>query len=294
MASNARKELARALRVAFGADNSTSSNRDAATAASFEDYEPSEALLDAIDEWANSSAIQSSTTERDIAKLRETLLEHCFEQGTTADHSSPERATQAKSAFLVVLDRFSSLDSDVVSAREIREVWWSRLILPALTLQDTPSDTIRLGRSALKAAKDMTIKALHAAVTSTTSEADDATQVDRTRAVKWAMSVVRACLRAPNESFAQKNLQSVLVAFGKSHPKVNVPLLPRQVYSIMAATASDYLACDPNAALLHDYKRTARQACRSSWSLEQFHPSSSYPSVSSNSNSIVWQTHSHA
>lgn len=215
MASNARKELAKALRVAFGADNS----KDAPAPASFDDYEPPQALLDAIDEWANSSAIQNSTTDRDIAKLREALLEHCFEQGTIADLSSLERSTQARSAFIVVLERFSNLDSQVVSVREIRETWWNRLILPALTLPDTPSDTIRLSRAALKAAKDMTIRALNSAVTSTTSEADEATELDRTKAAKWTLSVFRACLRAPNESFAQKTLQNVLIAFGKAHPK---------------------------------------------------------------------------
>ena len=222
MASNARKELAKALRVTFGADNSSTSPPPAA----LEDYEPPQALLESIDEWANSSAIQSSTTERDISKLRETLLEHCFEQGTIAEHStSPERATQARSAFIVVLDRFSSLDSGVVTVKEIREIWWNRLLLPALTLPDTASDTIRLGRSALKAAKDMAVRALNAAVASSSNSAPSNAEGgddERTKAVKWMNSVFRACLRAPNDSFAQRNLQSILIAFGKSHPKVSL------------------------------------------------------------------------
>lgn len=220
MASNARKELAKALRVTFGADHGSNSPPPP----SLEDYEPPEALLESIDEWANSSAIQSSTTERDISKLRETLLEHCFEQGTISEHAtSTEKATQARSAFIVVLDRFSSLDSGVVTVKEIREIWWNRLLLPALTLPDSASDTIRLGRSALKAAKDMTVRALNVTVSSNTAsaEAEDSTELERTKAIKWMLSVFRACLRAPNESFAQRNLQSVLVAFGKAHPKVS-------------------------------------------------------------------------
>lgn len=218
MAPHASKELSLALRAAFGADTS----KDATNPALFESYEPPASLLQAIEDWANSSTIQSSTTDRDITKLKETLLEHCFEKGIIADQSSQTRATQARSAFIVILDRFSSLDSDVVSVREIREVWWSRLLLPALTLQDTPSDTIRLGRAALKAARDMTTRALNSAVTSMVNDSDDASALERTKAAKWTLSVFRACLKAPNESFAQKNLQNVLIAFGKTHPKVRI------------------------------------------------------------------------
>lgn len=218
MASNARKELAKALRIAFGADNSS---KDAHAPPSFEDYAPPEALLDAIDEWANSSAVQSSTTERDIAKLKETLLEHCFEQGTITETASPERSTQAKSAFLVVLDRFSSLDSEVVTVKEIREIWWNRLILPALTLPDTASDSTRLGRSALKAAKDMTIRALNSMPEhASNTEGNDISELERTKPAKWTLSVFRTYLLAASDSSAQKNLQSVLIAFGKSHPRV--------------------------------------------------------------------------
>jgi hypothetical protein len=220
MASNARKELAKALRVAFGAEQGNSSTNKDAGYSTFEDYEPPEALLEAIDSWANSSSIQSSTSERDIEKLRVTLLEHCFEQGTPSElPSSGERATQARSAFIIVLDRFSSLDIGVVTVKEIRNTWWNKLLLPVLTLSDTPSETIRVGRTALKAAKEMAIRALDAATTTTATASED--EAERTRAIKWTLSVFRACLKAPNDSYAQRNLQSILIAFGKSHPKVS-------------------------------------------------------------------------
>lgn len=239
MATNARKDLAKALRTAFGVESSNNSNskefngNSTSTSSSmFEDYEPPASLLEALDEWANSSSIQNGTTERDIAKLRETLADHCFEQGMNAGdsrHHDNDRIIQAKSAFIVILDRFSSLESEVVTVDEIREVWWNRLLLPALTLSDTPaSETIRIGRGALKAARNMAVRALNAssgfhesALSGSGSDKDKERDKEKEAAQKWTKSVFKAYIAAQQDSFAQRNLQQILVAYGKAHPKVS-------------------------------------------------------------------------
>ena len=245
--TTARKELTRALRATFTdiseqqtaqlsstghAGGSTQSGGDAAAGAAtagesgmlFEDYAPPEELLNAIETYAGSSEIQAlGGQDRDIVKLQEVLLEDCYNEGILAIPAKDEALrTRVRSAFILVLAKFASLDSQIVSPAEIRYVWWMRLLKPAFVPQDAESynygsrqlqekaslDHIRLGRQAARAAKDMVINALCSAP----DDKDNA---------KWRNEIFSLYFQSELGSFAEKSFQEILIGFCKAHPVVS-------------------------------------------------------------------------
>lgn len=262
--------------------------------------------------------------ERDTTRLQEALLEDCYNEGILAlnypshndivsSQSTPtapssssssasvppsstssafatplERRTslqaRLRSALVLVLERFSTLDSNVVTPEEVRYVWWMRLLRPALlpTLHyrleaatpvapslggnsNTPgsmdsrrrnarqsfssssndyasasrTEHIRVGRSAARAARELVVKSL----SHNPEEKDN---------VKWRNEIFNLYERAHSDlvycqqrwhdqdsnlaqtstaemqelEFDLRNLQEVLVGFGRSHPKVGPSSLP--------------------------------------------------------------------
>ena len=255
MATTARKELSKALRATFAdiseqqaqlsnaggaaaghagggpgehqqhqGEGAASSGMAAGEAGTllFEDYAPSEELLEAIEIYAGSSEIQAlGGQDRDLLKLQEVLLEDCYNEGILSVKDASLQ-TRSRSAIILVLAKFASLDSQIVSPAEIRYVWWMRLLKPALVPQDPESynygsrhaqekagglDHIRLGREAAKAAKEMLVKALCAAP----DDKDNA---------KWRNEIFSLYSQAESGSFEYKSLQEVLIAFCKAHPMV--------------------------------------------------------------------------
>lgn len=223
MATIARKELSKSLRAAFLEGGSKT----------FDEYEPSEELLDAVDVYATSSDIVQNTSERDNVKLRETILHDCFEEGILRREQDKEKDSftlQARSALIIILDKFASLDSDIVSSKEIREVWWNRLLKRAFLPPDPNTDTskIQLGRTAAKAAKDLITKAL-------------CVEADNPESDAWRVELFSLYVATANDSFAKKILQNVLLSFGKSHPRVCMHIYTHASQCLTQDICSDLL-----------------------------------------------------
>ena len=188
--------------------------------------------------------------EKDVRRIQDALLEDCFNEGILAlaalasrTNSSPDIAAlhaRARSALILVLDKFASMDSDVVSPLEVRYIWWERLLQPALLhspgatasssghasaghahekgkrasaddakarLAVSTADFIALGRGASRAARELVLRAL----------CHDPEERDNT---KWRNELLSVCFDSEPDSLAHRNLQEVLTGFYKAHPKV--------------------------------------------------------------------------
>jgi hypothetical protein len=219
MATAARKDLVRALKALF--------------TESQDDFEPPEALLDDIDTYATSSDIVSSVSDHDTAKLRDALLHSCFEEAILQQQqSSSVRSQQLRSTLIIILDRFSSAGSDVVSTKQITDVWWKRLLKPALLASEgsIDSEKLHLGRKAAHSAKDLVVRAMIASADTESLEGE-----------AWRNGLFEQYTNSGNGTFAQRNLQNILISFGRSspssHAKVSEPssapsavLIPQQIF----------------------------------------------------------------
>lgn len=231
MATGARKELQKQLRAAFNLDSTTGS------AQTFEDYEPPATLLEAVELYVSSSeGAQGPSSERDNLRLKEVLL------GEGYEFVQASGSLQARSALIIVLDKFASLDSPVVTPKDIRETWWKRLLRPTLVSSIKDDTQIPVGRTAAQSAKHLLVKALIAASSSPFSSASDdktapsinnkGTEGGEKSSVqdesgRWKQEILRTYLQSKHESQAWINLQEVLVAWGKAQPRVSdAPHLP--------------------------------------------------------------------
>ena len=210
---------------------------------------------------ASSGGLGSGLTgrEKDIRRIQDTLLEDCFNEGILAlgarASSNPDIAAlqaRARSALVLVLDKFASMDSDVVSPLELRYIWWERLLQPALLHSPMPpagpgprpaassgSGTAGHAHDKGKRASIDDEKARLAAPATTefitlgraASRAarelvlkalcHDPEERDNT---KWRSELFSVCFGSEPDSLAHRNLQEVLTGFCKAHPKVTVSL----------------------------------------------------------------------
>ena len=189
MAAAARKELVKALKATFGSESDVS----------IISYEPPDSLVNDIDAYLSSSDIVQNTTDKDVAKLRDTLVEDCYEEGNV------KHSLSLRSAFIIVIDKFSNAGSDAVTAKDIRDTWWTRILHPALLpSHDTlAAEQIVVGRVARQSALDLTLRA---------AESD----------AGFRRRILINYLSNAEDSPARRNMLEILFSYGVTDVKVGI------------------------------------------------------------------------